>query len=381
VNVRRDHSGTDTIDVLHVAQPTMAGVPHVVAGLVEEQVGRGWRVTVAAPEGGDLGRLVRAAGGRHVSWTAGRSPDHRSVWETRSLGAIVQSVQPQVVHLHSSKAGLAGRLALRGRLPTVFQPHAWSFYASDGVMARLAIGWERFATRWADAVVCVSEGERAAGEAVGIRAQCFVVPNGVDLARWTMTSPEGRTVARRDLGLAESGPLVVCVGRLCRQKGQEILLAAWSDLAPRFPAATLVLVGDGPDRNVLQAVRAPATRLVGWSDDVSSWIAASDLVVIPSLWEAGLTLVAMEAMARGRSVVATDVVGMRAGLRGGCGAVVPIGDASALAAAMDERLGDPALREAEGRAGRRIVEKDYARSLTAERISGVYRAALSRRVR
>lgn len=376
VNVRRDRSDPGTIDVLHVAQPTIAGVPHVVAGLVEEQVARGWRVTVAGPLGGDLGPLVRAAGGRHEPWAAERAPGPGSVREARSLARIVASLRPQVLHLHSSKAGLAGRLAVRGRLPTVFQPHAWSFYAAGGLEARLAIRWERFATRWADAVVCVSEGERAAGEAMGIRARWSVVPNGVDLRRWTLPSAEERIAARRRLGLGGSGVVVVCIGRLCRQKGQAPLLAAWRALTPRFPDATLVLVGDGPDRDELEASDVPAVRLTGWSDDVSSWIAASDLVVIPSLWEAGLTLVAMEAMARGRSVVATDVVGMRAGLRDGCGAVVPIGDVSGLVQALAVRLGDPALRQAEGRAGRRVVESEFTRSAAAERLANVYRSVL-----
>ncbi|NEA48622.1 glycosyltransferase, partial [Streptomyces sp. SID10815] len=70
-------------------------------------------------------------------------------------------VRPDLVHAHSAKAGLAGRLAVRGRIPTVFQPHAWSFEAVGGATAALALRWERWGTRWAARTVCVSEAERA----------------------------------------------------------------------------------------------------------------------------------------------------------------------------------------------------------------------------
>jgi glycosyltransferase involved in cell wall biosynthesis len=80
------------------------------------------------------------------------------------------------------------------------------------------------------------------------------------------------------------------------------------------------------------------------------------VVVAPSRWEAGMSLVTMEAMACGRSVVATDVAGMRTGLGGGAGEVVAQDDPDALARAVIERLEDPARADAEGAAGRSYVE-------------------------
>lgn len=80
---------------------------------------------------------------------------------------MIGRLRPDVLHAHSAKAGLAGRLAVRGGVPTVFQPHAWSFDAVGGATAALALRWERFGARWADRVLCVSEAERRAGEAEG----------------------------------------------------------------------------------------------------------------------------------------------------------------------------------------------------------------------
>ena len=71
--------------------------------------------------------------------------------EARALAGLIGSLAPDLVHLHSSKAGLAGRLALRGRRTTVFQPHAWSFEAVHGAVRAAGIAWERLAARWTHA--------------------------------------------------------------------------------------------------------------------------------------------------------------------------------------------------------------------------------------
>ena len=148
--------------------------------LVADQLARGWEVAVASP-GGVLGEAVLALGAEHLDWQAGSSPGPSSVGETLRLRRLIGERGPTLVHLHSSKPGLAGRLALRGRVPTVFQPHGWSFYPLSGPMRRAAIAWERAGARWADVVACVSESERRRGEAAGIRARWEVVPNGVDV--------------------------------------------------------------------------------------------------------------------------------------------------------------------------------------------------------
>jgi glycosyltransferase involved in cell wall biosynthesis len=147
------------------------------------------------------------------------------------------------------------------------------------------------------------------------------------------------------------------------------------------PEAQLVLVGDGPDRSALEAMGVPRVTFAGDVDDVGPWLAAADVTVIPSRWEAGLSLVAMEAMARARSVVASAVAGMAEGLEGGCGAVVPIEDADALADALAERLLDPELADREGAAGRRRIEERYDVRAASARMAEVYERVLAERGR
>jgi len=359
-----------SLSVLHVSQPTEAGVAHCVLGFIADQRARGWEVSLAAPHWGKLSTEARDLGARWHRWEAARAPGPATVPESLSLGRILRQVKPDLVHLHSSKAGLAGRLWLRGRLPTVFQPHAWSFDAADGLVGAAALAWERFAARWADVVVCVSEAEESRGRAAGVGGRHRVVPNGVSLGAWVASGPRERAEARGRLGL-EARPLAVCVGRLTRQKGQDLLLTAWPRVREHVPESALVLVGDGPEESHIRELAGDGVELVGSREDVLEWYTAADVVVLPSRWE-GMSLVPLEAMACARSVVATDVSGAREAIGDEAGAVVALGDLDALAEAVTERLRDTSRADSEGRAGRSRVEASFDLRRTTAAVGDLY---------
>ncbi|WP_371549064.1 glycosyltransferase [Streptomyces sp. NBC_00554] len=367
--------------VLHITQPVDGGVARVVTDLVRAQLSTGTHVTVACPDGSGLARTLRALGGDVRDWQATRAPGPSLPQEVRRLGRVIADVRPDVVHAHSAKAGLAARLAVRGRVPIVFQPHAWSFEAVGGVTAGLALKWERWGARWASRVVCVSEAERTTGVRAGVRAPWRVIPNGVDPARFHPAAVD--TVRAGIPLLAEAGvgpvsPLVVCVGRLCRQKGQDVLLEAWREVVRRVPTARLVLVGDGPDTGRLRAGAPAGVLFAGAADDAVPWYQAADLVVLPSRWE-GMALAPLEAMACGRPVVLTDVDGARESLppalRSRC--LVPSQAPGPLAHAISELLSDPLLRESLGHQGRRHVLTTHDVRRTADAVADVYRELLT----
>lgn len=360
--------------VLHAAQPIREGVARYVADLMAGQAAQGWEVTLATPPSEELAARCAAAGAEHVSWPAVRGVGP-SVWgEVARLARVIRQVDPDVVHLHSSKAGLAGRLALRGRRPTIFTPHAWSFLHGSLVTKRGALAWERFASRWTDLVICCSAGERTRGERQGVRAEMTVVPTGIDLGRFPPASDADRRHARQALGLGPA-PLAVCVARLAEQKGQDFLLDLWPSVRNRVGDAELALIGDGPLRRELEERSVPGVTLFGDRDDVARWYAAADVVVAPSRWE-GLSLVVLEALASARCVVATDVDGMRDAVADDAGTIVEPGDAEAFADAVARRLADPQLAHDEGTRARARAERfdmaswlDAVMSLTS-RVAG-----------
>jgi glycosyltransferase involved in cell wall biosynthesis len=325
--------------VLHVSQPVEEGVAMVVADLVRRQVASGRHVFVACPADGFLAQAVTAAGAVHLPWNAQRSPGPTSVGETRRLATLIREVSPDVVNLHSSKAGLAGRLAIRGRIPTVFTPHAWSFFHAPGPTGKAALAWERFAVRWTDAVVCNSEGERKAGEDAGIKARYQVIVNSSQIDSAGITQQQ----ARADLDLDPDRPIVLCFGRYTYQKGQDILLEAWPRIAAAVPEAQLLLVGSGPDEEKLRALvpRDAVMSPSGERDRVVRWMLASDVMAFPSRWE-GMSLAVLEALELGRAVVVTDCQGMAESLAGGAGTMVPTESPRELAEAIIPYVADRA---------------------------------------
>src|SRR5207248_1869134 len=138
--------------------------------------GEGYKMRWRPPEGWLAEELSRL-GVPSPAWPAGRSPGAASLDEARRLGRLVEARRPDVVHLHASKAGLAGRLALRGSVPTLFQPHAWSWLAVGGAVRRASIAWERAAARWTTLFVCVGAAEAEQGRAMRVRGRYTVVRN------------------------------------------------------------------------------------------------------------------------------------------------------------------------------------------------------------
>lgn len=369
--------------MLHVSQCVEAGVAHVVADYVGQQCAAGWSVYVACPPG-DLGRLAAAAGAVVIRWDAARQPGPSVAAETLRLHGIISDVQPDVLHLHSAKAGLAGRLATRNRVPTFFTPHAWSWLTLEGRRRSLARTWERTGARWTESVICVSTTELEQGLTAGVPPErMLVLENDVDPDEIRAAVSAGHAGLRSTLGIPEEAPLAVCPARLAPQKGQEDLLDGWEDLlAAKCPAAHLVLVGDGPGRSTLTARsrNLPRVWLVGSQPRSTTlgWMSAASVVVCPSRYE-GMSLVPMEAAALGRPVVATDVSGMRSDIPAVARALVPPGDSRAFARAVCRYLDDPALARAGGAAARSWMDGRPQSERAGTRVLDVYRTAVSAR--
>ena len=339
------------LDVLLVSQPVSYGVAVFVRHLAEAAVAAGHRVTVVCPgpERGPLARWVEAAGATHVALDMARGPALRDVGDLWSIRRLARG--RDVVHLHSSKAAALGRVASlslgRHRPAVVMTPHYWSWLVG-GRLAPLYRWIEQALARAGDAIVAVSEREAHEGRAVlGHHAPITLIHNGVDRSRF---SPDG-VRAPRDAGAA----LLVCVGRLSEQKGQDVAIRSLARVRDR--TARLRLIGDesaqGERRRleVLAASLGVADR-IEWRGEVADPapdLRAADVVIAPSRWE-GMSLVFLEAMACGAALVVSDVAGSE--ILEGAGVIVPPDDPQALAEAVDALLDDPDRRIRLGEAAR-----------------------------
>lgn len=332
--------------VLIVSQATAEGVAVCGRDLARAAVARGYQITVACPAGGDLPAWAQQAGCTWERLDMRRSPHPSDVLAVLRLRRLARG--HSLVHLHSSKAGAVGRLALvslgRRRPASVFTPHGWSWLVG-GWLAPLYRWFERIILPVTNAVVAVSAEERSEGQAVlGARASRIqVIPNGVDVRRFR---PEGPRAERAD------GPLVVCVGRICHQRAPEVAVAALALM--RTPGVRLRLVGEGEDRAAIERLveslgLTGRVELPGFRADPAPDLRAADVVMVPSRYD-GMALILLEAMACGAAVIATRVGGSSA--LGEAGVLVPAEDPQALAREADALLADPGRRKLLGQAAR-----------------------------
>jgi glycosyltransferase involved in cell wall biosynthesis len=296
------------------------------------------------------------------------------------LVRLIRRERPAIVHTHTSKAGFIGRLAaVIARAPAVIhQPHGHIFYGYYSPR-RTAVftALERQAARWTDRIITLTDrgAQEHLARGIGRAEQYVAVPSGVPTAELRAAAPP-RGEARARLGLDPDAFIVVGLGRLVPIKGFDLLARALPALIAQIPAARVLLVGDGAERAHLGAIAASMgvaerLRMTGETTDVTSYLAAADVVAVPSRNE-GMGRVIVEAMALGLPVVATTVGGIPDVVTDGeCGRLVEPEDVDALAAALIELGRDPALRRKLGEAAVRRAEA-FSTAVASEKLLAVY---------
>lgn len=341
----------------------------------------GLDVSVAGPAESQENLDFTGAGARFLPVPIGSAPNPPAdLAAARRLRQVFDGAD--VVHAHGFRATALSGLALgrrrRGRTPLLSTWH--NAVLGGGPRRVLLAGLERLAARRADVTLGASSDLVARARQLGApdaRPMFIAAPVGAPPSR-------NQEAVREELGVGER-PLVLAVSRLAEQKGLDVLLAAaalWRDRRSETSAGdrsapgaggesgpVLVIAGDGPDRQGLQEVidrDGLDVRLLGRRDDVPDLLAAADLYVLTSVWEAR-PLVIQEAMRAGLPVVATAVGGVPE-LVGDGAELVPVGDAAAVASAVTALLDDPRRRaDLVARADRQVAdwpdEDDNARQI------------------
>lgn len=269
------------------------------------------------------------------------------------LSARLRALRPEIVHTHLLHADLYGLPAARraGVACAISSRHNDNPFRRNPLL-----GWaNRRAMRYAMRVVAISHAlARFVTEVERVEAERIVtIHYGLDPRAVRF---DDRASARAAFGLDPAAPVIGLFGRLIRQKGVDVLLEAFARLRADHPAACLLIVGDGVLRPALEAQAGRlgldgAVTFTGWVEDGARLMPACDLIAIPSRWE-GFGLVALEAMAAGRPLVASQVSALPEIVSDGeTGLLVPPDDAGALAEALGALLADPARAAAMGAAG------------------------------
>jgi len=282
------------------------------------------------------------------------------------LTKLLLAERPAVIHTHSSKAGILGRLAgaLAGVPVIVHTYHGFGFHdRQQAPVKALYVFLERLCARFTDALIFVSKSNIAYASAHGIAAgEPVLIRSGVRLAG--LPAPVDAAKLKMSAGVGMHKLLVVSVGNLKPQKNAADFVTAAAAVLEEVPEARFVFLGDGPQRRPLEA-RAFALGLegkvlfLGWRRDAAQWLAAADAFVLTSLWE-GLPRSLVEAMKSGLPCVcyATDGVTdlIKDGVNGLC---VEPGDAAGLAARLTALLKDEPRRKELGAAAAAAIGPEF----------------------
>jgi len=283
-----------------------------------------------------------------------------------ALSRILRQRGIQVVHSHLFYASLfASPVAWASGVPAIIEtPHVREQWRQGWLKSRFFI--DRWAGRCVSRYIAVSEAnKRYLVEEKRLPAEKIqVIHNGSDLRRFQANQQAAGSLRAR-LGLAAAAPVLLVAGRLEPQKGHRILLQALPAIRGKYPNVSVIFAGEGALEAELQAqTRAlkaeSCVRFVGFQRDVQDWFALADITVLPSFFE-GLPLVAVESLAMGTPLVATDVDGTpEIVIHEKTGLTVPPGDADGLAQAICRLLGSRELRTQYGEAGRRMVHRHFS---------------------
>lgn len=317
---------------------------------------------------------------------------------SRRIAEIADETRPDIIHAHSPVLNVlpALRAAAKRRIPLVYEVRAlWEDAAvskgkcaPNGPRYRLSRALETYALRRADAVVAICEGLRAEIIGRGIpEGRVSVVPNAVALDEFQEAAPPDPDLSER-LGIT-GRQVIGFIGSFEPYEGLSVLLAAVAELATTLPNLRLLLIGHGPEEEALRA----ETQRLGIADHVifaghvphsqiQSYYDLIDICVYPRLsmrlTEMVTPLKPVEAMARGRIVVATDIGGHREMVEDGVtGHLCLPGDPHALAQAVQAAFQRSSSWPAQREAARHYVEQHRNWRVNVERYETVYRKLIA----
>jgi glycosyltransferase involved in cell wall biosynthesis len=296
------------------------------------------------------------------------------------LVRIIKTEKPDVVHTHTSKAGILGRVAAKiARVPLIVHtPHGHVFFGHFGpILSRIFLWVERFFAPLTDRVVALTDRESRDYTDLNVYPEDKLVQihSGVDIEKLKQV-PVSAVEKKRSLGLDQNGLVVGFIGWLLPIKGPMHLLKAMEDVWQDHDDTILVFIGKG-DLDVdlrAEALKTGANgrvNFLGWRNDIDEIMPIFDIFVLPSLNE-GMGRVLVEAMAAGKPIVASNVGGIPDLVEHDHnGLLVPPGDEKALATSIKQLINNPEKAKMMGQRGRELCHQ-FSVEAMVEKIDNLY---------
>lgn len=282
---------------------------------------------------------------------------------------LLKQLQPDLIHAHSSKAGIVARIAgVIYNIPTIFTAHGWGFSHGTPVVRRqIALITEKIGAKLGDRVICVSESDRnlALNLGIGTPEELVTIRYGIENKPLPLAN------------LSQDPPRLIMVARFNEQKDQATLLQAIAKLKQKKLRFHLDLVGNGPSRETCESLAkhlqiSDYVSFLGDRLDVPDLLARSQIFILSTHYE-GLPISILEAMRSGLPVVATEVNGVpEEVIHNQTGFVVPHANVNALASVLASLINNSQLRKEMGNAARQKFLNDFVAKKMLSLIEEVY---------
>lgn len=291
---------------------------------------------------------------------------------------IIKEERPEIVYLHSSKAGAVGRLALLFDFKTkiLYNAHGWYFNAEIGKKKKIFFAFvEKVLAIKTNKIINISkaEHESALKYKIAPEKKMCIIENGIDFSRFA-NSDMCRTETRKKYDIDKNDIVIGVVGRLSEQKDPMTTIRVFKMIKDKFSNAKLMMVGSGELEDEVRSFAKSNNIdndviITGWIENVEKYIPAFDIAILPSKWE-GFGLVIVEYMACGKPVVASNVGGIANIIEDGKnGFLCEVGNEKEIYSKIDKILECKDLRENISK--RNYIDKDkYDISLFMEKYIG-----------
>ncbi|RME90790.1 MAG: glycosyltransferase family 1 protein [Candidatus Hydrogenedentota bacterium] len=302
--------------------------------------------------------------------------------------SLFRKMRPDIVHAHSSKAGFLARFAAAyaGAKAIIYTPNAFPFQIDRNIASKkLFLFLEKLAARVTDKIICVSHSERELALKLGLTnpRKIEVIYNGVDHKKFE-SDYEERIRIRSDLGIGLNDFVVVTVARMSYQKCPHHFVRVASEVLSMRSDIRFLYVGDGEYRSDLQELARNLNvdhkiSFLGYRNDVRDILVASDLFLSTSRYE-GLPIAALEAMAAGLPIIATDVTGNKdIVVNGKTGYLAKFGDIQQMAEKIILLSSSRETRKKMGNNAKQVVIEKFSINAMVKKIEQLYLALLSQK--
>lgn len=306
------------IKVLHITQATIGGTLEYLKLFFNHINKDEYEVYLACPSYGPMKKEIEDMGVKvyplEMTREISLKDDLNSFMEMKKL---IKGVNPDIVHLHSSKAGVLGKIAsYLNKIPCIYNAHGWSFSMNVSDKKKKVYSLiEKYTSLFCDKIVNISEYEHNLAKQYNIASdkKMITIHNGIDIEKYEKSN-YSRKDTLEELGIPQECFIVGMVARISEQKDPIKFIEIAKEVCSVIENAYFVLVGDGELREQVNKLITKydlkdRVKITGWVNDVNKYISAFDIGILTSRWE-GFGLVLTEYMAAKKPIIASNIGGI-----------------------------------------------------------------------